>query len=55
MGTGQLGRKQRPHSGANHSDEMSTSHSMKTSAHQSSSKVQMIKRNTEMGNDEGKL
>lgn len=47
MGTGQLGRKQRPHSGPNHSDEMSTSHGMKTSAHQSSSKVQVLKRNTE--------
>lgn len=47
MGTGQLGGKQRPHSGPNHSDEMSTSHGMKTSAHQSSSKVQVLKRNTE--------
>lgn len=46
-GTCQLGGKQRPHSAPNHSDEMSTSHSMKTSAHQSSSKVQVVKRNTE--------
>lgn len=46
-GTGQQGRKQRQRSDPKHSNELSTSHSMKTSTHRSSSKVQVIMRNTE--------